>query len=180
MLLGGLYFCVHWYSNFLLAKGDWGKEANLKLRRVGRVCYLKSNFSVIMYWSLRWLVEVSYPDLCDFLWLVITSSYCSIHSETNQLDQLLCFQLWEKGFFKDSLLGSAWIPLMQIHHSNAEGSGAWIQMSNESAKGLMSSGHLLLVDTRFELPSGKQNYFMKGWNILVGITSLVQNSNLTL
>lgn len=112
--------------------------------------------------------------------LVITSSYCSIHSETNQLDQLLCFQLWEKGFFKDSLLGSAWIPLMQIHHSNVEGSGAWIQMSNESAKGLVSSGHLLLVDTRFELPSGKQNYFMKVWNILVGITSLVQNSNLTL
>ncbi|XP_066021042.1 protein unc-13 homolog B [Pocillopora verrucosa] len=74
--------------------------------------------------------------------------------ETNQLDQLLCFQLWEKGFFKDSLLGSAWIPLMQIHHSNVEGSGAWIQMSNESAKGLVSSGHLLLVDTRFELPSG--------------------------
>ena len=68
MLLGGLYFCVHWYSNFLLAKGDWGKEANLKLRGVGRVCYLKSSFSVIMYWSLRWLVEVSYPDLCDFLW----------------------------------------------------------------------------------------------------------------
>lgn len=63
MLLGGLYFCVHWYSNFLLAKGDWGKEANLKLRGVGRVCYLKSSFSVTMYWSLRWLVEVSYPDL---------------------------------------------------------------------------------------------------------------------
>ena len=43
---------------------------------------------------------------------------------------------------------------MQIHHSNAEGSGAWVQLSNESSKGLMSSGHLLLVDTRFELPSG--------------------------
>lgn len=74
--------------------------------------------------------------------------------ETNRLDQTLCFQLWEKGFFKDNLLGSAWIPLMQIHHSNAEGSGAWVQLSNESSKGLVSSGHLLLVDTRFELPSG--------------------------
>lgn len=79
------------------------------------------------------------------------------HSETNRLDQTLCFQLWEKGFFKDNLLGSAWIPLMQIHHSNAEGSGAWIQLSNESSKGLVSSGHLLLVDTRFELPSGMAN-----------------------
>ena len=46
---------------------------------------------------------------------------------------------------------------MQIHHSNAEGSGAWVQLSNESSKGLMSSGHLLLVDTRFELPSGMAN-----------------------
>ena len=79
------------------------------------------------------------------------------HSETNRLDQTLCFQLWEKGFFKDNLLGSAWIPLMQIHHSNAEGSGAWVQLSNESSKGLVSSGHLLLVDTRFELPSGMAN-----------------------
>ncbi|KAL9985984.1 hypothetical protein ACROYT_G000036 [Oculina patagonica] len=74
--------------------------------------------------------------------------------ETNRLDQTLCFQLWEKGFFKDNLLGSAFIPLMQIHHSNAEGSGAWVQLSTESSKGLVSSGHLLLVDTRFELPSG--------------------------
>ena len=46
---------------------------------------------------------------------------------------------------------------MQIHHSNVDGSGAWVQLSNESSKGLVSSGHLLLVDTRFELPSGKMH-----------------------
>ncbi|KAM7449668.1 Protein unc-13 C [Porites harrisoni] len=73
--------------------------------------------------------------------------------ETNRLDQTLCFQLWEKGFFKDNLLGSAWIPLMQIHHSNEGGSGAWVQLSNETSKGLVSSGHLILVDSRFELPT---------------------------
>lgn len=74
--------------------------------------------------------------------------------ETNHLDQTLCFQLWEKGFFKDTLLGSAYIPLMQIHHSNVDGGGAWVQLSHETSKGLVSSGHLLLVDSRFELPSG--------------------------
>lgn len=80
------------------------------------------------------------------------------NSETNHLDQTLCFQLWEKGFFKDTLLGSAYIPLMQIHHSNVDGGGAWVQLSHETSKGLVSSGHLLLVDSRFELPSGI-NYF---------------------
>ncbi|XP_068693233.1 protein unc-13 homolog B-like isoform X1 [Montipora foliosa] len=74
--------------------------------------------------------------------------------ETNRLDQAVCFQLWEKGFFKDNLLGSAFIPLMQIHHSNADGGGAWVQLSHETSKGLVSAGHLLLVDSRFELPSG--------------------------
>lgn len=74
--------------------------------------------------------------------------------ETNQLDQAICFQLWEKGFFKDNLLGSARIPLMQINHSNVDGGGAWVQLSHETSKGLVSAGHLLLVDSRFELPSG--------------------------
>ena len=43
---------------------------------------------------------------------------------------------------------------MQIHHSNEGGSGAWVQLSNETSKGLVSSGHVILVDSRFELPSG--------------------------
>ena len=43
---------------------------------------------------------------------------------------------------------------MQIHHSNEGGSGAWVQLSNETPKGLVSSGHLILVDSRFELPTG--------------------------
>lgn len=98
------------------------------------------------------LLTLLYHLILQYLFTVVVCLV--IFSETNRLDQTLCFQLWEKGFFKDNLLGSAWIPLMQIHHSNEGGSGAWVQLSNETPKGLVSSGHLILVDSRFELPTG--------------------------
>ena len=101
------------------------------------------------------LLTLLYHLILQYLFTVVV---CLVtFSETNRLDQTLCFQLWEKGFFKDNLLGSAWIPLMQIHHSNEGGSGAWVQLSNETPKGLVSSGHLILVDSRFELPTGKKS-----------------------
>ena len=51
---------------------------------------------------------------------------------------------------------------MQINHSNVDGGGAWVQLSHETSKGLVSAGHLLLVDSRFELPSGEQTSDMNG------------------
>ena len=78
------------------------------------------------------------------------------YSETNRLDESVCFQLWDKGLFKDNLLGSAWIPLLHINHSNIDGNGSWIPLSQETANGLEQTGFLLLVDTRFELPSGNR------------------------
>lgn len=101
------------------------------------------------------LLTLLYHLILQYLFTIVVCLV--IFSETNRLDQTLCFQLWEKGFFKDNLLGSAWIPLMQIHHSNEGGSGAWVQLSNETPKGLVSSGHLILVDSRFELPTGKKS-----------------------
>ena len=106
------------------------------------------------------LLTLLYHLILQYLFTVVVCLV--IFSETNRLDQTLCFQLWEKGFFKDNLLGSAWIPLMQIHHSNEGGSGAWVQLSNETSKGLVSSGHLILVDSRFELPSGMSQQ-KKAW-----------------
>jgi len=43
--------------------------------------------------------------------------FVNIFSETNKLDQSLILELWNKGFFSDSMVGFVAIPLMQIHHS---------------------------------------------------------------
>ncbi|XP_031569082.1 protein unc-13 homolog B-like isoform X2 [Actinia tenebrosa] len=74
--------------------------------------------------------------------------------ETSKLDQSLFLELWSKGFFSDTLLGLAEIPLMQIHHSNEEGRGTWISLIQETSNGPKPTEHKLFIDTRFELPSG--------------------------
>ena len=40
------------------------------------------------------------------------------HSETMRLDTGLIVELWNKGMLWDKLLGTHWLPLMSVHHSN--------------------------------------------------------------
>ncbi|XP_077989232.1 protein unc-13 homolog B-like isoform X2 [Glandiceps talaboti] len=83
--------------------------------------------------------------------------------ETNRLDSGLIVELWTKGLIWDTLLGTAWLPLMNIKRSNEEGDGQWssldreVEMKNGEVCGTkFPTGHSVLIDSRFELPSDLQ------------------------
>ncbi|MCJ8746609.1 hypothetical protein PDJAM_G00143580 [Pangasius djambal] len=79
--------------------------------------------------------------------------------EINRLDLGLVVELWNKGLIWDTMVGTAWIPLNTIRQSDEEGPGEWIMLDSEV---LMKADeiygtknptpHLVLLDTRFELP----------------------------
>ncbi|KAG7318693.1 hypothetical protein KOW79_018448 [Hemibagrus wyckioides] len=79
--------------------------------------------------------------------------------EINRLDLGLVVELWNKGLIWDTMVGTAWIPLNTIRQSDQEGPGEWILLDSEV---LMKADeiygtknptpHLVLLDTRFELP----------------------------
>ncbi|XP_071964537.1 protein unc-13 homolog B-like isoform X3 [Antedon mediterranea] len=80
--------------------------------------------------------------------------------ETNQLDHGLIIELWTKGLIWDTLLGTAWVPLINIRQSNKEGDGEWlsldreVEMKNGHITGTSNpTGHTVLIDARFELPT---------------------------
>uniref|UniRef100_A0A673GD02 Uncharacterized LOC107744157 n=2 Tax=Sinocyclocheilus rhinocerous TaxID=307959 RepID=A0A673GD02_9TELE len=79
--------------------------------------------------------------------------------EISRLDLGLIIEVWNKGLIWDTMLGTAWIPLKSICHSEEEGPGEWIFLDSEV---LMKADeiygtknptpHRVLLDTRFELP----------------------------
>ncbi|XP_077099118.1 protein unc-13 homolog B isoform X5 [Siphateles boraxobius] len=79
--------------------------------------------------------------------------------EISRLDLGLIVEVWNKGLIWDTMLGTAWIPLKSICHSEEEGPGEWIFLDSEV---LMKADeiygtknptpHRVLLDTRFELP----------------------------
>ncbi|MEQ2303217.1 Protein unc-13 A [Ameca splendens] len=79
--------------------------------------------------------------------------------EINRLDLGLTVEMWNKGLIWDTMVGTVWIPLSNIRQSNEEGPGEWLTLDSQV---IMADSeicgtkdptlHLVLLDTRFELP----------------------------
>uniref|UniRef100_A0A3Q3KBR0 Unc-13 homolog A n=1 Tax=Monopterus albus TaxID=43700 RepID=A0A3Q3KBR0_MONAL len=91
--------------------------------------------------------------------------------EINRLDLGLTIEVWNKGLIWDTMVGTVWIPLCNIQQSNEEcccckvslctqeGPGEWLTLDsqvimadNEICGTKDPTFHLVLLDTRFELP----------------------------
>uniref|UniRef100_A0A8C2CZI5 Protein unc-13 homolog B n=1 Tax=Cyprinus carpio TaxID=7962 RepID=A0A8C2CZI5_CYPCA len=79
--------------------------------------------------------------------------------EISRLDLGIIVEVWNKGLIWDTMLGTAWIPLKSICHSEEEGPGEWIFLDSEvlmKADEIFGTKnptpHRVLLDTRFELP----------------------------
>uniref|UniRef100_A0A8C9Y908 Unc-13 homolog A n=1 Tax=Sander lucioperca TaxID=283035 RepID=A0A8C9Y908_SANLU len=79
--------------------------------------------------------------------------------EINRLDLGLTVEVWNKGLIWDTMVGTVWIPLQGIRQSNEEGPGQWLTLDsqvimtdNEICGTKEPTLHLVLLDTRFELP----------------------------
>ncbi|XP_033960695.1 protein unc-13 homolog A-like isoform X1 [Pseudochaenichthys georgianus] len=79
--------------------------------------------------------------------------------EINRLDLGLTVEVWNKGLIWDTMVGTVWIPLRSIRQSNEEGLGEWLTLDsqvimtdNEISGTKEPTLHLVLLDTRFELP----------------------------
>ena len=63
--------------------------------------------------------------------LVWNANYlCLFFSETNRLDTGLIVELWNKGMLWDKLIGTHWLPLLGVKHSN-QASFIWMYLSRE-------------------------------------------------
>ncbi|KAM4888065.1 protein unc-13 homolog A isoform 2-T2 [Thomomys bottae] len=79
--------------------------------------------------------------------------------EINRLDLGLTVEVWNKGLIWDTMVGTVWIPLQTIRQSREEGPGEWLTLDSQV---IMADSeicgtkdptcHLILLDTRFELP----------------------------
>lgn len=79
--------------------------------------------------------------------------------EISRLDLGLIVEVWNKGLIWDTMLGTAWLPLKSIRHSEEEGPGDWtflyseVLMKADEIYGTNNpTHHRVLVDARFELP----------------------------
>ncbi|XP_060764465.1 protein unc-13 homolog B [Neoarius graeffei] len=79
--------------------------------------------------------------------------------EISRLDLGLIVEVWNKGLIWDTMLGTVWIPLKSICHSEEEGPGEWtflhseVLMKADEIYGTKNpTPHRVLLDTRFELP----------------------------
>uniref|UniRef100_A0A669ECR1 Unc-13 homolog A n=1 Tax=Oreochromis niloticus TaxID=8128 RepID=A0A669ECR1_ORENI len=84
--------------------------------------------------------------------------------EINRLDLGLTVEVWNKGLIWDTMVGTVWIPLHSIRQSNEEGPGEWLTLDsqvimadNEICGTKEPTLHLVLLDTRFELPLGEKS-----------------------
>ncbi|KAA0703812.1 Protein unc-13 -like protein B [Triplophysa tibetana] len=79
--------------------------------------------------------------------------------EISRLDLGLIVEVWNKGLIWDTMLGTSWIPLKSIRHSEEEGPGEWICLDSEvlmKADEIYGTknptAHRVLLDSRFEVP----------------------------
>uniref|UniRef100_A0A8C5BWQ5 Unc-13 homolog A n=1 Tax=Gadus morhua TaxID=8049 RepID=A0A8C5BWQ5_GADMO len=79
--------------------------------------------------------------------------------EINRLDLGLTVEVWNKGLIWDTMVGTVWVPLHNISQSNEEGPGEWLSLDsqvimadNEICGTKDPTLHLVLLDTRFEMP----------------------------
>nr|XP_039262425.1 protein unc-13 homolog B-like [Styela clava] len=80
--------------------------------------------------------------------------------EINRLDLGLTIELWKKGLLWDTLVGTAWIPLLKVPHCNEEGEGVWysldqnVELRNGEVCGTRNrTPNAVMCDVRFELPN---------------------------
>ncbi|CAI9579422.1 unnamed protein product, partial [Staurois parvus] len=79
--------------------------------------------------------------------------------EISRLDLGLIVEMWNKGLIWDTMVGTLWIPLRTIRQSDEEGPGEWsaleaeVLMKDDEICGTRNPTlHMILLDTRFELP----------------------------
>lgn len=96
----------------------------------------------------------------------IIISFCSLfNSETNNVNSGLLVEVWTKGMIWDRSLGYKLIALNAIPYSTTETQGQWYQldmelilMDGEVAGTKNPTGHMILLDCRFEHPFGRYKY----------------------
>ncbi|UYV77874.1 hypothetical protein LAZ67_15002644, partial [Cordylochernes scorpioides] len=79
--------------------------------------------------------------------------------ETNRMDTGLVVEVWNKGLLWDKLLGTQWLPLLNIQYSTECGEGEWLSLDaellvdNGKIVGTrVPTGHSILLEAHFELP----------------------------
>ncbi|XP_065315073.1 protein unc-13 homolog A-like isoform X2 [Gordionus sp. m RMFG-2023] len=84
--------------------------------------------------------------------------------ETTRTDIGLIIELWNKGMLWDKLLGTQWVSLALLPHTNQNGEGKWLSMDSEieMRDGILvgtctPTGHKVLIDAHFELPYDLQD-----------------------
>uniref|UniRef100_A0A8D9AHQ4 Protein unc-13 homolog A n=1 Tax=Cacopsylla melanoneura TaxID=428564 RepID=A0A8D9AHQ4_9HEMI len=84
--------------------------------------------------------------------------------ETNDVNQGLLIEVWDKGIIWDRAIGYHYLPLPQVPFSHEDGPGQWlsldgelVMMDGEVVGTKIPTGHSILMDCRFELPFDPEN-----------------------
>ncbi|XP_078718485.1 protein unc-13 homolog B isoform X4 [Lampetra fluviatilis] len=102
--------------------------------------------------------------------------------EINRLDLGLIVEVWDKGLIWDTMVGTSWIPLNDIQHSNEEGPGEWqtldaeVLMKEDEICGTKTpTPHQILLDSRFELPFDIPEEEAKYWTTKLEQLNVLQD-----
>lgn len=140
--------CSHnsYYENF----ARWMLQYYLKPKPTSKP-RTKNTIKLIIY--IQYIAPFFSPNFIH-----LSSRYCS---ETNNESSGLLVEVWTKGMIWDRALGYHLIPLNSIPYSK-ETEGKWYQldtdvilMDGEVAGTENPTGHMILLDCRFEPPFGR-------------------------